>query len=108
MIVMASKTILSVLVAARKLISNPKKWNQEWLALDRERNHVDCESRDAVSFCALGAITRYAHGQDELIEGCRDLLLDKNTSFSQFNDTRPHKEVIADFDKAIARLKAAS
>lgn len=47
-------TTLDVLRAARALIA--KGWTQGALARDAEGNDLGCDSEEAVSFCALGAV----------------------------------------------------
>ncbi len=114
-------TTLDHLVAARDLISKPEKWCQH-LQVDSQGRH-----------CALGALNRAisgrveskAYGQDiidllcnmmrpqerarakERLQRLWNVRLEGNrpSHVAQFNNTHTHGEVLALFDRAIARQR---
>ncbi len=53
-------TTVDVLVEARRLIAQPNGWTQKASARDADNEWVGATSKDAVCFCAMGAITRAA------------------------------------------------
>lgn len=102
---------VEVLMKARELLSDPKRWTQNWCARTAVGEITDVFSDDAVSWCSFGAIRRSA-GIDADV-GCS---LDAESTLcsalghsctaraAEWNDTtgRTHAEVLAAFDKAIA------
>ena len=51
-----NSTVLELLEAARAKIADPKRWTRHVDALDVEDEEVDPKSKDAVCWCALGAV----------------------------------------------------
>ena len=102
-------TALEVLKAARELISRPEAWTQGVWARDASGEKVLSTSREAVCWCALGAVTRSACNALEQ-EVAFTELRQGTTGFGgigDFNDQSSHGEVLALFDRAIVRLEAA-
>lgn len=115
MAVIQIETVEDVLVAARKMIEDPKAWAQG--------DYMRFPYHGTVpSFCALGAV-RYAGFHDEsILFQTRRALWDVLPSFyrreysgmisgiAAFNDAphRTHKEVLDLFDKAISAVRAAA
>lgn len=94
-----------ILKDARALIADEKNWTQDKVARDRRGYSVSPESRRAVCFCAIGALRKTCVDDDSLIYA-RDVLRDvAKIPITEFNDTHTHAEVIALFDRAIARAE---
>lgn len=95
------------LIAARDLISDPKRWTQGVLARDSNGNNDSVYGETACSFCASGALLRVSRGF--FTEAIRALMVadgqDPNDleapTVPIFNDTHTHAEVLALFDRAI-------
>lgn len=107
------KTV-TILKRARKLLSNPKRWCQWRYGQTKEGWLVDPEAKAAYSFCAVGAIRRVAKdaADDDATEAAK-ALLDRcvpGYSIIDYNDAkkRKHEQVLAVFDKAIARAEKAA
>lgn len=98
------QTAVDVLVAARELISVSERWTQGETARDRDGRFVLSDSKDAVCWCGLGALTKAVKASSFWFEA-RDLLLRVEPGgIAKFNDAkgRTHAEVVALFDSAIA------
>lgn len=113
---------MSVLIEARKLISDPERWLQGRYA--ETAGHLPCFPKDekAVSFCSVGAVVHVLPEQTIPEREVRQLsaavhALDPgwlatyrqehpHTRFerciAQYNDTHTHEEVLAVWDLAIA------
>lgn len=98
-----------ILTQARELLSDEKRWNQGYYALNESKAHREAEDVDAVCFCSLGALAKVAGRTtgnyvnsgpdvDYLVKAVKgrhasDVVI--------FNDSHDHAEVIEAFDKAI-------
>ncbi len=102
-----------ILTKARALIARPDGWTWRTQARDKDNVPVPVQSNAACKFCAFGALNR-AHlalnaggvAFDEArqaLNNCVDKTRDAD--FVAFNDRpfRKQEEVVALFDKAIAR-----
>ena len=104
-------TPLETLKAARDLISDPARWTKNLFARDKSGKYVNPQSKEAVCFCSLGAIERFAgrkmlgEFEKHLDDVCKRLF---GTNVISFNDTHVHAEVLALFDAAIAELEGAT
>jgi hypothetical protein len=103
-------TPIETLKAARQLITDPAKWTQGDFARDAKGYGVFSEDRDAVCFCALGAIYSFnSNGPVPCLDAytaLREFCFRKfSCEVSDFNDTHTHAEVLALFDAAIAELE---
>ena len=106
---------IDVLRAAKKRISNPKRWCKDHSALDRFGNGAGADSTDAVRWCASGAIHKELmehggsvsyYGYDALIHSMNLLAIRRfGRSLETVNDFIGRKEAIKVFDDAIAELK---
>lgn len=102
-------TPLETLKAARDLISDPSCWTQGDFARNTDGQSVDPNNKEAMCFCAFGAIQRITENPlmsdaDRLLESiCNERF---SLSVGDFNDTHTHAEVLALFDAAIAELEA--
>jgi hypothetical protein len=96
---------LSTLRAARELISVPERWTQGELARGKSGRAVSPRGKAAVCWCAEGAISRYAPPYGDAWTPSIDALSSGlgEEAFA-FNDTHTHAEVLALFDRTIARL----
>ena len=104
------------LVAARKLIKNPKRWCTKRSAENNKGHKCFPTSEDAVRWCATGAVIRVCEEKHRLTEKCLDHLREiiRGTAcyFPQgtvpnFNDRMGHERVINIFDRAIAAIDAS-
>lgn len=109
------KTALSVLVAARKLITPRKRWTKgSWARAD---GGITTDETDpaATCFCMSGAIRRYTNGDAadahdiRVRDAARSAVhaVIHSDSIAAYNDAvrRTHKQVLAAFDRAIANLR---
>ncbi len=95
--------VVKLLAKAKRLIEKPENWCQNWYAKDAKGVDVSVNSAQATSFCAYGAILRINTGPDSL---CATRILEEvicHDTIGHFNDVSTHKEVLAAFDRAIAR-----
>lgn len=104
-------TALEILRAARALISKPERWTQGSNARNpRTKRRVSVRSPLAGQFCAVGSMDRVFNGSLPRFErwnaGAALSEMIAPFSLSDFNDTHTHPEVLALFDRAIARLEA--
>jgi len=104
------RKILSVLVAARKLITPREKWTQRVNARDKFGRYTYPLNADAVCFCAQGAIARIAGGMGNPAKISAMVVLGSviKGDVTTFNDApkRTHRQILAAFDRAIAKLKS--
>ena len=96
---MTNKTVLDVLIKARKMIKNPQNWCQGAFHNVTARRNSYC-AMGAVSFAAI-ALKCKPYGAFPVLAAAlpdggnaRDLV--------HYNDTHAHAEVLALFDAAIA------
>lgn len=89
---------------ARDLIADPKHWDQGNYAYRTKEGYV---------FCAVGALNRARSTErkprepddwDGLSTIARAMGFPDTESLIEFNDTHSHAEVLARFDRAIAKL----
>jgi hypothetical protein len=106
---------LAILKGARALITEPSAWSQIYLARGADGNPTEPTSPNARCFCALGAIEclklidgSYGSGSYASAVGALREAIGPCLSVSVFNDTHTHAEVLAAFDRAIARLEGAA
>lgn len=110
------KTTLEVLVAARVLIHDPEHWCRGAFAMDAdgaggEPKVVAPEDDKACRWNPFGAVRR-AGGLHVMFQLTKpEIALNKIarqlgfTCVEELNNTRPHAEVLALFDQAIAELR---
>jgi hypothetical protein len=109
---MTDKSTLQILKAARALITPEGAWTQGFYARTKNGFTVNTQSKDACSWCWLGAIAKVSDNiGGPQYEAAHDLF--KRVSGekypSKFNDApgRTQAEVLAKFDEAIAALEAS-
>jgi hypothetical protein len=102
-------TVLQILTKARDLIEK-KGWTQNSNARNKNGKEVLEHNRNAVCFCASGAIWR-AGGRcwNQEIDDAEEILISciRNQEIVEWNDQegRTKKQVLAAFDRAIAKAK---
>lgn len=110
---MTREQTISVLRAARELISDPARWTQDVMARDRDGVELrDGYDTGAVCFCAEGAIEHitghdlgFAHpALAALVVAVRELG-EGGVTPAGYNDSHSHPEVVALFDRAIVALE---
>lgn len=106
------KTVLSVLMDARKLIGSKKRWTQNANAKSKTGKDVQAESRSAVSWCAYGAVHRCAGTRDSLATDAFRFV-DKAAPHNNailYNDKegRQHRHILSMFGRAIALARKAA
>jgi hypothetical protein len=111
------KTVLDVLKKATALLSDPKKWTKGTEARSEKGNAVKPTSRNAVCFCAVGALERAAGGKTEVYDAAVTALnpelpfyngfLASKKSIEVVNDQEPRGrlKVLKIFKNTIARLE---
>jgi hypothetical protein len=96
-------TTAETLKAARELIANPERWTKGWFAKKADGSDTNSRNPDAYCWCAYGALHRANYYEAIEPEHLLSRLMGGN--IAAFNDTHTHPEVIAMFDKAIARAE---
>lgn len=104
---------VEILKAAKALIADEENWTQTVYARDENGESVSATDPRAVCFCSRGAIDKITAGNGAW-EGAYDILLglvtedDDCIGVADFNDTHTHAEVLALFDRAIARAEGGA
>lgn len=108
-------TVLRRMIEARDLISERENWAQGASAVDANGNAVSVESKNAVRFCATGAISRVclpdrARRNDTRIENTVVQLVEAeaNGGLVDLNDSntpRARQRVLGCFNRAIKNLE---
>ena len=101
---------VEVLRKARALISDPARWTRGNYASGPDGKPRRPLDRDAVQWCALGAIGRVAYSSrcgELAMVALRDTTVRAaNVGAATYNDRKGHAAVLAAFDETIARLEA--
>ncbi len=105
-------TTLEILKAARELISAPERWTQETSARTPDGRRCGALNANAVCWCSTGATLMFdpdnlGHFADSAL-GWQLMSDGYNDGVERFNDTHTHAEVLALFDKTIARLESGA
>lgn len=105
-------TACEILVKARELIADPKRWTQGVYARDADGCFVSATSPSSASWCSVGAVLCAAVSPETLSEGGKaiaflDSLATNKYGILGFNDTHTHAEVLEVFSKAIAAAEAS-
>jgi hypothetical protein len=100
-------TTLETLKAARKKITPRKSWIKKALAEDSRGADVDAWQPEACRWCSAGALLAVCGNWNWEYDAAVQALEYRMGVISRFNDTHTHKEVLAAFDEAIAKLEAA-
>ena len=108
-----------VLVRARGILEDRKRWTKHVFARDKDGNEVYCLSDEAYSFCLSGAINRAASmlttsGPERVFlinDAERALKPDVNVPLDHFNDYLDHETgnefCVELIDMALRRLELA-
>lgn len=117
---------VGILKKSRELISDPSKWTQGVAARYTGGDPCQPHDQEAVCWCALGSVVWSVYSVCDSRVVAVDLssslleLLDKESGIphleadgsprplAAFNDSHTHAEVLALFDKAIAKMEAAT
>lgn len=110
-----ARLTVKILRRAQGLIAKKNGWTSGADARDRGGEETSIESRTARAFCAGGALVRAASAIDPCFQGAATDALRKSLgvrgegSVARWNDKprRTQKQVVAAFEKAIARLERA-
>lgn len=88
-------------IRARKILRNPKNWNQSHYSVDSKGKECLSSSEKATRWCALTACNLFAKdiNRDELKLAALQLGF---TTITSLNDNGTHAEVIKAFDLAIS------
>lgn len=92
-------TVKEVLVQARDLISDPKRWTHLYAARNAVGDSVGPCAEDAVCWCSVGAVEKV--GSNLYFDVTKALRKVMGDSIPKFNDSSPHEDVLAAFDIAI-------
>ena len=112
------KIKINTLVEARNIISEPGKWTQKFFARDSEGHGCNVASKNAVCWCAMGAlkkacsrITEYGsyqhyHLSDDLADYIMESIDLESSSIYNYNDNdlTTHAGILDAFDTAIRRM----
>jgi hypothetical protein len=111
------KQVLDDVIAARALIENPDSWTRGAYARDLQGKALATTDPIACKFCAAGALYRATEYDPMGWTSKTRLRVDQahyevekdlpHQGIIGFNDDHDHHEVLAAFDKTIARLRAA-
>lgn len=98
---------LKVLVAARELLSDEKRWTKGNLAHDVDGDDVRPRSKHAVCWCVMGAVQKFSLGtwhQGGALNRIHGVV---GGSIPEFNDapTTTHADVLRVLDAAIEKAK---
>lgn len=100
------------LIAARELISDPKRWTCEQYARDKTGYPVNGNDDHAVCWCADGALGKVMNLPDgryqpfQLLDSaCRSLF---QTSIHNTNDNLGHEAILKAFDLAIQNAEVSN
>lgn len=99
-------TTIEILVAARALLSDEKRWTRGDLAHDIDGAAVDPRSKNAVCWCVIGAVQKFSLGhQCDALNRIHNVV---GGSGSEFNDylTTTHADVLRVLDAAIEKATA--
>lgn len=102
------KSSKEILIAAKELISDPKKWTQCEFARDAEGEACPVRRPCAVSFCSVGAILLVSSIHTAHAVPDAESILEKASktfgfdSISKMNDQSEHEDVMRVFDLAIS------
>ncbi|MCZ7496292.1 hypothetical protein O8B39_17465 [Agrobacterium rhizogenes] len=98
---------VQILKEARALIADEKNWTQG--AFARDANGRSERIDRAICFCSIGAIAKVARtnlGSPVPAPVLKALGVTAHCRLAQFNDSHTHPEVLALFDRAIARAES--
>lgn len=94
------------------VLLNQKGWTKNYEAVDKNGDEVDPRSREAVSFCAQGAVigaTPCQRYQQELIETLEENLTPNSNAYDlpDFNDNgnRRKRDIIRLYERTIRNLE---
>lgn len=99
-------TTLEILKAARELLSTPARWTKLAYARDAGGAAVMPSNANAVCWCIEGSIVKCSG--DWSMEWARPIECDVAADVASFNDreSTTHADILAAFDRAIAKLEA--
>ena len=87
-------------IRTRKLLKDPKNWNQGHYSVDKNGKKVLCTSDKAIRWCALTACNLFAKDtcRKELALAAKQMGF---VSITKLNDNGTHEQLIKMFDLAI-------
>lgn len=99
-------TLIDILRAARQRIASPDQWCQGTYAQNASGDKVQSRDTRACRWCAKGALFAAGAQEHDLYGPCLDILEpEMEDNIADFNDHHTHPEVLAAFDRAIAKLE---
>ena len=109
------KTAKQILIDAKELISNPKKWTTKYWAKNEAGESVSTSAPEACQWCSWGALMKVQDGSNltEAYQTLEDAIggISRGSSWKSknmvtFNDDpdTTHADVMAAFDRAIKSL----
>lgn len=100
-------SVLEILKAARKLITPRKRWIKKDYARTSPRgNMTSATGEDATCWCMVGAVQKVSDSQRSEWIACDFLIKVTGGNVTKFNDNHTHEQVLAAFDKVIAKEEA--
>lgn len=99
---------IALLRGAQQLIDEPNRWTQAVMARDQFGEPVSPRSVEARCFCIIGALEAVAPSCRISLEGELQRDLPEGSPYVPvFNDSSGHADVMALFDRTVARLESA-
>ena len=106
------------MTGAKELIKDESSWTKDWFARNDAGVPVRSLHEDAICFCSLGAIERFAGCElgDDLVDGVSSRTKEAQGLLEtvmggllveEYNDTHTHEEVMAMWDEAIEVAKVS-
>lgn len=102
---------VQILKEARALIADEKNWTQDSFARNSAGETTEPADDEAVCYCAIGALAKVARLSPECNLPAENLVEEEALMLGwinvpEFNDNHTHAEVLALFDRAIARAES--
>jgi hypothetical protein len=113
----SKRKMLDVIKKARKLITKSCNWTKGCTARDKNDGSVNPYDKNAVKFCAIGAIHRMSKTDYSILITIKDKFerivisksryakLSKYPFMGGWNDSSTHRNVLRGFDKLISKLE---
>lgn len=104
---MNKKAVLKLLKDGRTVIGARDQWTQGYYARDASGAFCQARAPEAVCWCSVGVLMHLVPRNDFRIADALEVLRNEaKQAISNFNDFHTHEEVLAVWDRAIAKLES--